>query len=316
MPFSEQSSVLNAASSSARDIANSTFFVGIMTTRDYLAKGIRLLESCKAHAIPALLYEVPMVHQSVSTKGGTDLSFTKASFIRFLLDKYQKPVLYIDGDCVMLESPSHIFSLVQDGVDFGIYNWLADEHTEAYAPVSVQVQEGWSTVLSTDRFYRYTHSVDYFDPAQLICSGATQFWNNTPKARELLNAWHGIIQRNPRSQDDHCLDFAYNRLGTLFPGLVPRWLDKSYARYPWWPYAKPVIDHPDFPAAVPFPEDVEKREGIPRVDFRKVKRLAVTPVFPREYLIDTRDNTLVRPNLQNSFETIGPLPVPIWITRR
>jgi hypothetical protein len=316
MPFSEQSSVLNASSSSAQDIASAKFLVGIMTTPDYLDKGIRLVESCRAHSIPAVLYEVPSVHQSVSIGGSDDLSYTRASFIRFLLDRYGKSVLYIDADCVMVERPAHIFSLVEDGTDFGIYNWLADQHTEAYAPIDVRVQEGWSTVVSTGRYYRFTHSVDQFDPTQLVCSGATQFWNNSQKARELLNAWQGIIERNPRSQDSHCLDFAYNRLGTLFPGLKSAWFDKSYARYPWWPYAKPVIDHPDFPAVVTFPEDVEKRERMPRVDYRKIKRVAVDPVLPIGCLIDTEKNVLVRPNLQNSFDLVGPVPVPLWITRR
>ncbi len=315
MPFSEQSSVLNASSSSAQDIASAKFLVGIMCPPDYMARGMRLLESCKAHALAAVLHEVPTVHWSISMKGSDDLSYTKASFIRFLLDKYQKPVLYVDGDCIMAQSPSRIFSLVDDGIDFAIYNWLADEHTEAYAPVSVQVREGWSTAVSTDRYYRYSHSVDYFDPTQLICGGGVQFWNSTANARELLNGWQKLIARDPKCQDDHCLDFVFNYRGTAIPTLKTAWLDKSYMRMGWWIYVNPVIDHPDIPAGDNAHESLEKREGVPRVVQRNLKKLSLDPVFPKDCLIDTVEKTLVRPNLQNSFETVGPLPARIWITR-
>lgn len=314
MPFSEKSSVLNALSSSARDIADARFLVGIMGTQDHLGKAMRLLESCRAHALAAVLYEVPAVHWSINTSGNDDLSCTRPSFIRFLLDKYQKPVLLLDAACVVVESPARIFSLVDEGIDFAIYNWLADEHNEAYESVSVQVQDGWSTVVSSGRYYRLTRRVPLYDPSQLMCGGDVQFWNNSDNARELLIGWQRLIERDPKCADTHCLDFVFNYRGAALPALKTAWLDKSYQRMGWWIQVKPVIDHPDNPGPT-IHESIEKREGVPRVIDRTLVRVSGEPVFPADCLIDTVENTLVRPNLQNSFTTVGPLPVPIWVTR-
>lgn len=317
MPFSEQSSVLNASSSSAQDIASAKFLVGIMSTPDGMDRANRLLASCKAHSLAVVLYEVPTVHWSISMTGSGDLSYTKPSFIRFLLDKYQKPVLYVEGGFIMAHAPSRIFSLVDEGVDFAIYNWLADEHNEAYVPVDVQVKEGWSTVVSTDRYYRYSHRVQYYGPEQLISSGGVEFWNNSGDAQELLNGWQRLIERDPKCEDDHCLDFVFNYRGSALPRLKTAWLDKSYVRMGWWIHVEPVIDHPDIPAIDGGQhESLEGREGIPRVVDRKLKPAPDELIFPRDCLIDTVERTLVRPNLQNAMDTVGPLPVPIWITRK
>lgn len=316
MPFSDQSAVLNPASSSAQDISGAKFVVGIMSTPDTLGKATRLLASCKAQALAAVLYEAPTVHCSTSVKGSDDLSYTRPSFIRFLLQKYHKPLLYLDPDCLMAEAPSRIFSLVEESVDFAIYNWLADEQNDGYLPVNIQVREGWSAVAYSDRYYHYSHGVDIHDPSQLMCSSAVQFWNDSDNARELLIAWQRLIERNPRCAGEHALDFVFNYRGDALPGLKTAWLDKGYVRFPWWIYVKPVIDHPATPGGGgEWPESLEKNEGVPRFDYRKLKKHAADPVFPRDCMIDTVENRLVRSGYDGSMQTVGPLPVPIWITR-
>lgn len=316
MPFSEQSSVLNASSSSAQEIANAQFIVGIMSPPDGMDAAFRLLESCKAHALAVVLYEVPAVHWSAGAQGCDDLAYTKPSFIRFLLGKYHKPVLNIEAGFVIVKDLVRISALVEEGVDFAVYNWLADEHNEAYVPVSVQVREGWSTVVSTERYYRYSHRVHHYDPGQLISGAGVQFWNVSDNARELLNAWQRLIERNPKCADDHILDFVYNYRGDALPKLKTAWLDKSYLRMGWWPHVDPVIDHPGIPATdVGTRDSLEQREGVPRVVGSRLKRAGDDLIFPHDCLIDTVEKTLVRPTLQNTLETVGPLPVPIWITR-
>jgi hypothetical protein len=315
MPFSDRSSILNPLSSPARDIAAAKFVVGIMAEPHEMAKGVRLLESCKARGIPAVLHEVPAVHCSISMAGSDDLSCTRPSFIRYLLDKHRRPVLYLDSGCVMVDTPSAILSMVDEQVGFAAFNWLAEEHTEAYSPISVRAQEGASVAVTSDRYYRYTHSIDLYDPSQLLCSTHVLFWSDSDDARELLKAWQDLIARAPRSPDAHALDFAFNYRGTALPRLKTAWLDKRYMRIGWWIYVKPVIDHPDFFPVHAWTESLEKTEGLPRFDARKFKNLEVDYVFPRDCLIDTVEKMLVRPNFQNGFDVVGPLPVPIWITR-
>lgn len=284
-----------------------------MVTSSHLAQGLRLLESCRNLSIPVVLYEIPSVHKSISPSGSDNLSYTKASFITFLLEKYNKPILYIDGDCIMVEPPSLMYSLVETGVDFGIFNWLAEKHTEAYMPVEIQVQQGNSTVLTTDRFYGYSHSVNHFDTNQLLCSGAVQFWNNTNKAKELLSMWQQVVERNPDCPDDHCLDFAYNHPGSSIVGFKAEWFDKSYTRIAWWIYAKPVINHPDLPLISSSFGDLEQREGVPRVNYASTKLLNVEPVFPQNSLVDTVENILIIFEDQNSVQKVVPLPMNIWV---
>lgn len=316
MPFSDRSSVLNPLSSQAQDIAAAKFLVGILAAPHNVERGVRLLASCKAQGIAAVLYEVSAVHWSTSMRGGDDLSCTRPSFIRFLLDKYRKPVLCLNPGCVMVESPSAIFSLVDERVDFAAFNWLAEEHTETYQPVTIRVQDGLSTAVSTDRYYRYSHSVDRYDPSQLMCSAEVLFWNDSDDTRELLNAWQNLIARVPKSPDAHALDFAFNYRGTALPRFKTAWLDKRYVRIDWWIYVKPVIDLPEYSAVdANWPESLEQNEGIPRIDYRKAETLQVDYVFPRDCLVDTVENILVRPNFQNAFDPVGPLPAKIWITR-
>lgn len=315
MPFSDRSSILNPLSSPAQDIAAAKFLVGILCTPQSAAQGVRLLESCKAHGLAVVLHEVPAVHWSVSMDGGDDLSCTRPSFIRYLLDKHRKPILCLDSGCVVVESPAAIFSLVEDKIDFAAFNWLAEEHTEAYQPVSVRLQEGASAILSRDRFYRFSHSVDIYDPSQLMCGANVLFFSDSDDVRELLNAWQNLIVRVPKAPDAHALDFAYNYRGAALPRMKTAWLDKSYARLGWWIYVKPVIDHPDYSElGTEWPDSLEKQERVPRLDYRKVKPLVVHYVFPQDCLIDTETQTLVKPNFQNGFDTLGPLPVPIWLT--
>ena len=316
MPFSEQSSVLNALSSSAQEIASAKFLVGIMSPPDGIGAAMRLLQSCKAYSLAVVLYEVPAVHSSVSMKGSGDLSCTKPSFVRFLLDKYRKPVLCIEPGFLIAQMPSRIHALVDEGIDFAVYNWLADEHNEAYAPVDVQLREGWSIVVTSGRYYRYSHRVHYYDPEQLMCGAGVMFWKDSDNARELLNGWQRMIERNPKCADDHSLDFVYNYRGSALPTLKAAWLDKSYLRMGWWIYVNPVIDHPGIPATdVKTRESLEKREGVPRIVERRLKRTPDELIFPADCLVDTVERILVRPNLQNALEIAGPLPAPIWVTR-
>jgi len=265
------------------------FLVCAMFTKSHSTYAERLLQSCKEHGLPYALYEVPTVHRSISLKGSNDTKFTKANFIHFLLDKYQKSILYIDIDCYIAEYPQAIEALVQDGCDFAMYNWLADKQTESYKPVNVKFDDGAGSRVVRDRFYTFSHSIDYYSTEQLISSGAVQFNGNTPHARTLLKLWQTVIERFPDSVDDQCLDYTFNNYVDRLSGLKPVWLDKAYARYAWWIHIRPVINHPDFPYAGNDRQAIEDNSGAKRFYPERAKLLNTNYIFPRECLIDTEE---------------------------
>jgi hypothetical protein len=224
------------------------FIVGAMFTPAYAQKAASLAASCEKYSLPYVLHEVPSVHSSISAHGCPDLSYTKANFIHHLLQTHKKPVLYLDADCEFVAQPDLITELTRSDCDFAIYNWLADEYADRFHPVEPEFAD---LAPGQKRFFRYTGSVDYYSTSQLLCSGPVQFYKTSLSARAFLGRWHRTVAAFPGCADDHCLDFTYNNLrrnSWLSWSLKTRWLPKAYARYAFWIYAEPVINHPDFPA--------------------------------------------------------------------
>src|SRR3954471_6484449 len=81
------------------------YVIGTMFTEPYREKACRLAASCQRLGLPYQFHEVPFVHNSMSVKGGGDLSYTKANFVRHLLDTHKRPVLYVDADCEIMSPP-------------------------------------------------------------------------------------------------------------------------------------------------------------------------------------------------------------------
>jgi hypothetical protein len=289
------------------------FVIGAMFTPNYSKVAERLWTSCRAHSLPVALFEVPEVHQSISPRGGHDPAYTKANFIRFVLERYARPVFYLDADCVLAQRPTLIDDLLASHIDFAAFNWLAEEHTEAYLPARVLVKEGGASRVTLDRFYQFSFSVDWMSEALLICSGAVLWFNTTPGAELLLAQWQRVVERAPpRSADDQCLDFAFNHYPSEGPALRTRWWDKSYVRYGWWIYVRPVIDHPHLPLGVRAFEPLEWLDGAPRVDDRRLEQRTVSYIFPRDCLIDTETRQLVRPH-EGQLLPVGTISHPLWL---
>jgi hypothetical protein len=158
--------------------------------------------------------------------------------------------------------------------------------------------------------------VDYYSTSQLQCSGLTQFYRNSLSARAFLGRWHRAVAAFPGSADDQCLDFAYNNLprsSWLSWTLKARWLPKAYARYAFWIYAEPVINHPDFPAwnyanfrpiedprgrQVRYPSLMERKKAIARL--------------PRNCIIDTEQRKLCK-LIDGKIVPIGPTEENFWV---
>ena len=300
------------AVSAPRRAAGAPYIVGAMMTPSHAHLGERLAASCRTHSLPLALFEVPSVHRSISPKGSDDVRYTKANFVQFLLQHYQRPILYLDVDCKIAERPTRIDEMATEPVDFAIFNWLAEEHTEAYTTTDVTVRDGGTERVARDRFYRFSHSIDFKSDTQLLCSGAVQWYNTTDAARRLLVAWQEIIERSPRSADDKCLDFAFNNLPVGVAKLQSAWLEKRYTRYAWWIYERPVIDHPEFPSSGQGFLPLDELDGRRRIYPELLQGRDVAPLFPKDCLIDTERRTLLRFK-DGSWREVGAVSLPLWL---
>jgi hypothetical protein len=271
---------------SGGDPNTAAFTIAAMFTNSHARPAERLRRSLDLHGLRYALFEVPNVHRSIShAHGNDDPALTKPAFITFALDRFRTGILYLDCD-VVVRSPLHrIAALCHARRDFGIYNWLADEHTDCFLPVE-------APGLPPGRFYRFSHSVDGYAPEQLTCSGIVQYWANTSASRGLLAEWGSCISRFPRAADDECLDYAFNNSNTR-GSVAYAWLDKAYARYAWWPHVQPVIDHPQFPVSNAH-EPIGYTDGRSRVStvHGEVRRLAST--IPRDCLLDVQQGGIFR----------------------
>jgi hypothetical protein len=257
--------------------ADAPFIVCTMFTFDYRAMATRLTVSLEALGLQYAQFQVPTVHRSLSAKGEGDLSLAKPRFIRFLLEQFQKPVLYVDSDVVFRREPKQIASLVRKGCDFAIYNWLADALNDAWRP---DTETG---------FWKFDFQVDMASDSQLMSSGAVQLWRKTHAAMTLLDDWELSLRNHPRSEDDQCLDFAYNHGDRT--GLKSCWLTKGYCRHAYWPYAQPVIDHPHFPAPA---SSQHHPLGSERFDRAQLKRVEKDGPFPRDAMVDARGRQILK----------------------
>jgi len=262
------------------------FLVAAMHTDSYAQKAARLRASCDRFGLPCEIRRLPSVHQSISKSGTPDLAGTKARFILDVLAKSGKPVLYVDADCEFRSAPVLIGELLAGGTEFAIYNWAADRNTEAYVPAPIVLGSPDGATGRGPRFFQFASKFPYYDPAQLMCSGAVQLYAGTPAARRLLEGWQSTIETFPQAADDVSLSYAYNNRGAELAGLRASWLPKPYARYAWWIHVEPVIDHPEFAAVATHFKPIEGPGG--RQPFYDVRAelLDNPPLFQPDCIVD------------------------------
>ena len=288
------------------------YIVGAMFTASYAQKAERLVASCERFGLPYAIHEVQAVHQSIHSLGVDDLAYTKANFIHHLMVTHRKPVLYVDVDCEFVAEPHFISELVGSGCDFAIYNWLADEYTDAFIPIELGV--GPDGPPTKNRFFRYFRGIDWFSTTQLVCSGCVQFYGNSAAARQMLSEWHGTIAIFPGTADDECLTFAFNNRTPPPATLNVRWLPKAYARISWWIYEKPVINHGDLPQLVSrFKNFNNVDTGERKVWYPSAAELrTVSGPFPRDCIIDAERGVFGK-IVGDQLVTIGITDQTFWI---
>lgn len=269
------------------DAGAAAFTAVAMFTASHRDLAERLRASLDAHGLRYALFEIPRIHRSISRDGVPDPALTKANFIRHALHAFGTPLLYLDADVVVRGDLRRIAALVDAGREFAIYNWLADDCTDCFTPV------GNVDGAPAQSLYAFSHAVDLYAPEQLIASGPVQFWAPGTASAGLLDAWAACIAEWPRAADDECLDYAFNN--TEFRArLRYAWLDKAHARYAWWPYVRPEIDHPQFPALGDSHETIVASDG--RRQFRRDRTEArrALGAIPRDCLVDVRNGSLYR----------------------
>lgn len=286
-----------------------SFVLCAMFTPNYALKAQRLATSCEKFGVPFVMHEVAAVHRSISSRGAHDPAFSKPNFIHHLFDTHGKPVLYVDADCEILAQPELIGTLAREGIDFAVYNWLADEHNDAFAPIELSVAGGPPV---KNRFFVFSHRVEFFSSDQLLCSGPVQFYGNSDKARLLLAEWFRIIEAFPGTPDDECLDFAFNNSREDLSALKTHWLPKSYARYSWWITEQPVINHPEEPSMDGNFLSIDDLADRPRFDMARAQGSNGAPLFPRDCVIDTELGILYR-MVGTQLAAIGRTERKFWV---
>ena len=292
--------------------SDARWFVAAMYTASYRRLTERLLASLKSSGIPHALFEVPHVHKSISPKGVDDPRYTKANFIASLVRATGKHVLYLDTDTVIRRKPDLIDALVEQRCDFAILNWLSQTSNAAYAPL--QSSEPPKGQADLRHFYRFSHAIDLGATDQIVCSGAVQLWGPSPESLALLQAWHSVVCAQPSVPDDQCLDFAFNnRLHGEGSALKTHWLPKSYARYAWWIFDEPVIDHPDFPfSGAGLPEVVDPANGgRKRLYPERATRRVSSTRFPRGTIWDSRTGIYYQ-IVNKALKPAGKMNEKIW----
>jgi hypothetical protein len=281
------------------------FVVIAMFTKNIAHHADRLKSSLEKVELNFVIWEVPAIHTSISAKGTNDIAFCKPNFIYSMLDEHNLPVLYVDADMIFRDVPLKPFELSKLNSHFACYNWLADADNDAYVPIPVRIDGA----LFTDRFYRFSHSVDMLDETQLIVSGASQYYS--PDARPLLQTWLAAINSFPHAADDELLDFVYN-FQLAKDRIGAHWWGKEYCRCRWWINTRPVIDHPEIPGGNP-PRSLKPLIGRERYNPGSTQPRMARNGFPRDCIIDVKEKCLLRPNGRGGFTLHGRFGNDLWI---
>lgn len=145
----------------------------------------------------------------------------KAVFIQKMLDKWKKPVLYVDCD-MYIHKPPIMFTTNQ--YDFMAFNWNAD----------MRVYKALSSIV--------------FDWRVLETSGGIFYFNHTSNALRLLNAWASELRAQPHKADDRLLAIAFVKTDAK-KWLRYYWIPMEYFYVPQYyyktiPHKQVIISHP------------------------------------------------------------------------
>lgn len=106
----------------------------------------------------------------------------KPTFIKNMILKHKKPVIYLDMDMKILKFPELFSYMSYKGVDFGAFNWNAD-----------------------------TRVFNIYDPFVFETSGGIMYFGNTKNALKLLDLWKSKLNESKykKCADDRVLAMTF-----------------------------------------------------------------------------------------------------------
>ena len=229
-----------------KDVNEQDFLIISFFTINLVDKADRLITSLEKLNLNYKIFEIPSIHYSKSNKGSLDLNYCQPKLILDVIKQFNIPILFVDSDIVFNNCPSLIFDFKAKKIDFAIYNWLEDPDNDGYLPFKLNIKTSEGNIKK--EFFINRVNISLLNAPgvkkQLLSSGAVVFFSNSKQSIDFLDKWFENIKQFPKAVDDQTLDYTYNfSLNT--DNLNTIWFDKSYCRYKWWIFSKPIINHPD-----------------------------------------------------------------------
>jgi len=222
------------------------FLIVSFFTQNYKDKADRLINSLNNFNLNYKIFEVPTIHYSKSNKGSNDINYCMPKLIINMLKQFKIPIIFLDGDLVVMKEPKLFYSLKEKNIDFAIYNWLEDSENDGYLPVKLKINSERGEIEET--YYINSVNVKLLNnpnkEGQLFSSGGVAYFSESKSSINVLNEWLENIIKYPKAPDDQLLDHTFNYSSTVRKNLKVEWLDKSYCRVFWWIFSQPIINHP------------------------------------------------------------------------
>ena len=267
------------------------FLIISFFTKNLEEKAKRLIASLDFLKLNYKIYKIPEIHTTSNLKGSVNSEYSLPKFILNVIEKYNMPILFVDADMVFHQYPVEIINFKKK-IDFAAYNWFFDRNNAGYFPLPIKNLEQFQYLK--ERFYIYSHSVDYLSSSQLFSSSPVLFFSNSLNSKELLLDWLNNIKVYNNCVIDKLLDYTFNITFKFKQKLNTYWLDKSYCRFKFFIFSNPIINHPDeLTNRVDTSHGQSDVGGNLRWDLKElVPRESIK--FPKEYFIDVKNKAFFK----------------------
>lgn len=148
------------------------FLIISFFTKNLEEKAKRLIASLDFLKLNYKIYKIPEIHTTSNLKGSVNSEYSLPKFILNVIEKYNMPILFVDADMVFHQYPVEIINFKK--IDFAAYNWFFDRNNAGYFPLPIKNLKQFQYLK--ERFYIYSHSVDYLSSSQLFSSSPVLFF--------------------------------------------------------------------------------------------------------------------------------------------
>jgi len=192
----------------------------------------------------------------------------KPIFILKMLNKWKRPVIYLDCDMKIHKAPV-IFTTNQ--YDFMAFNWNADTRVSNYKSI-------------------------LFDWNVLETSGGIFYFNYTQPAMRLLKEWSLLLKVRPSKADDRLLSIAFMKTNAI-KYLRFYWIPMEYFYVPQYyyktiPHRNVVISHS---YSLTDEDDAQKLAGTTNRVPKEYDRLVARKAKHHKYIVEINNNkTLIK----------------------